>query len=69
MFQVFTGNTNQNGIVSHDLVPPILAQYIRINPVTWSGAKIGLRLELYGCTQDEQQYCECSSVQDEGVWR
>ncbi|KAL9955705.1 hypothetical protein ACROYT_G037065 [Oculina patagonica] len=46
--KIFLGNTDRNNLVSHELIPPIQAQYIRIIPVTWNGL-IALRLEFYGC--------------------
>ncbi|XP_015766149.1 PREDICTED: coagulation factor V-like isoform X1 [Acropora digitifera] len=44
----FTGNTDENSIVSHDLIPPIRARYIRFRPTAWH-QHISMRVELYGC--------------------
>ncbi|KAL9955698.1 hypothetical protein ACROYT_G037058 [Oculina patagonica] len=46
--KTFLGNTNQNGLVGHELVPPIQARCIRVIPESWHW-HIALRLELYGC--------------------
>jgi hypothetical protein len=45
---IFTGNSDQNTVVTNVLDPPITARYIRLLPKTWEG-HISLRLELYGC--------------------
>ncbi|XP_074626499.1 EGF-like repeat and discoidin I-like domain-containing protein 3 isoform X1 [Acropora palmata] len=44
----FTGNTDENSIVFHDLNPPIRARYIRFRPTAWHQC-ISMRVELYGC--------------------
>ncbi|XP_044179863.1 venom prothrombin activator oscutarin-C non-catalytic subunit-like [Acropora millepora] len=44
----FTGNTDENSIVFHDLNPPIRARYIRFRPTAWH-QHISMRVELYGC--------------------
>ncbi|XP_015762776.1 PREDICTED: EGF-like repeat and discoidin I-like domain-containing protein 3 isoform X1 [Acropora digitifera] len=44
----FTGNTDENSIVFHDLNPPIRARYIRFRPTAWH-QRISMRVELYGC--------------------
>ncbi|XP_044179862.1 uncharacterized protein LOC122961279 [Acropora millepora] len=44
----FTGNTDENSIVLHDLIPPIRARYIRFRPTAWH-QHISMRVELYGC--------------------
>ena len=46
----FSGNTDQNTVVYHDLNPPITARYIRFKPVEWQD-QISMRVELYGCVQ------------------
>ena len=55
--QVFDGPSGQDEMVTQNLIPPILAQYIRINPQAWVGG-ISLRMEAIGCTQEEQKYCK-----------
>jgi len=50
---VFTGNSDRNTIVGHQLVKPIIAKYIRIRPVTWYG-HISMRMEIFGCTEGFQ---------------
>ena len=34
--------------MSHDLIPPIVARYVRFRPIAWSGW-VSMRVELYGC--------------------
>jgi len=46
--QTFSGNTNGNDLVSHELIPPIQARYIRVIPESWH-IHIALRVEFYGC--------------------
>ncbi|KAL9987547.1 hypothetical protein ACROYT_G001872 [Oculina patagonica] len=47
----FTGNTDQNTVVYHELYPPIRARYIRFRPEAWHN-HISMRVELYGCQDD-----------------
>ena len=50
LFQIFQGNTNVSSVVRHDLNPVIrAARYIRIHPGYYTGDRVCLRLELYGC--------------------
>ncbi|XP_033975452.1 contactin-associated protein-like 2 [Trematomus bernacchii] len=47
----FEGNMDSEASVRHELQHAILARYIRFIPVGWSReGRIGLRLELYGCS-------------------
>uniref|UniRef100_A0A7N8WYI2 Contactin associated protein 2b n=1 Tax=Mastacembelus armatus TaxID=205130 RepID=A0A7N8WYI2_9TELE len=47
----FEGNVNSEGVVRHELQHPVQAHYIRFIPLDWSReGRIGLRLELYGCS-------------------
>lgn len=46
--QVFDGNTDADTVVSHDLVPPIRARYVRFLPGGWH-IHISMRVDLYGC--------------------
>uniref|UniRef100_A0A3Q3JRV1 Contactin associated protein like 2b n=1 Tax=Monopterus albus TaxID=43700 RepID=A0A3Q3JRV1_MONAL len=47
----FEGNVNSEGVVRHELQHVILARYIRFIPLDWSReGRIGVRLELYGCS-------------------
>ncbi|XP_047187916.1 contactin-associated protein-like 2b isoform X1 [Scophthalmus maximus] len=47
----FEGNGNSEGVVRHELQHAILARYIRFIPLDWSQeGRIGVRLELYGCS-------------------
>ncbi|CAG9559492.1 unnamed protein product [Danaus chrysippus] len=45
---MFEGNHDGNTIVKNEFDVPIIAQYIRINPMRWRD-KISMRVELYGC--------------------
>ena len=50
--QIFEGNRDGNGITRNELPKPVVARYVGINPVFWSGIDICLRTELYGCPID-----------------
>lgn len=50
--QVFTGNTDTNTVVYHNLNPPIMTRYIRFRPLAWRD-RISMRIELYGCPWPE----------------
>ncbi|XP_052067581.1 uncharacterized protein LOC127706896 isoform X1 [Mytilus californianus] len=56
---IFLGNNDQDTIRTTDLVPPIVSQYIRINPRNWTN-NIGLRMELSGCPLALQYYYDTS---------
>lgn len=59
IFQAFPGNINSDSVVRHDLQHPVIARYVRIVPLDWNGeGRIGLRIEVYGCS-----YCEYHSVE------
>ena len=47
-FQVFQGNTNDNGTKRVLVNPLVTAQYIRLHPTNCSG-HCALRMEFYGC--------------------
>lgn len=44
----FKGNHDGNSIVWNDFEIPIIARWIRINPLRWKNS-ISMRVELYGC--------------------
>ena len=48
VLQVFLGNSDSGTVVTHVLIPPIKARYVRLIPVEWHNY-ISLRMELYGC--------------------
>ena len=50
LFQEFSGNSDEDSVVYHQLNPPIRARYIRFRPIKWHDW-ISMRVELYGCTQ------------------
>lgn len=45
---MFVGNSDQDTVVKHPLIPPIEARYIRLIPTAWNH-HISMRIELYGC--------------------
>ena len=47
-FQTFAGNTDQKGLRSHAINPPVHACYVRVDPRGWHSG-ISMRMELYGC--------------------
>ncbi|XP_062841323.1 contactin-associated protein-like 2a [Trichomycterus rosablanca] len=47
----FTGNSNTESVVRHDLQHAVVARYLRVVPLDWSEeGRIGLRIEIYGCS-------------------
>lgn len=48
ILQYFTGNRDQNTVVSHPLVPNIKSRFVRVMPWGWYG-HISMRVEFYGC--------------------
>uniref|UniRef100_A0A8K9X300 Contactin associated protein 2b n=1 Tax=Oncorhynchus mykiss TaxID=8022 RepID=A0A8K9X300_ONCMY len=47
----FSGNSNSESVVRHDLQHAIITRYVRIIPLEWSEeGRIGLRVEVYGCS-------------------
>ena len=55
--QIFLGNNDQDTVRTMDLIPPILSQYIRINPCNWTN-NIALRMEFSGCSLSRAYYCK-----------
>lgn len=52
--QAFSGNSNSESAVRHELQQGIVARFLRFVPLDWSKeGRIGLRIEVYGCS-----YCE-----------
>ncbi|KAL9964037.1 hypothetical protein ACROYT_G027611 [Oculina patagonica] len=49
----FTGNTDRDTVVYHDLNPPIRARYVRFRPVAWID-HISMRVEFYGCQECQE---------------
>ncbi|MEQ2228644.1 Contactin-associated protein-like 2, partial [Ilyodon furcidens] len=49
--QAFSGNSNSESAVRHELQQGIVARFLRLIPVAWSEeGRIGLRIEVYGCS-------------------
>ncbi|CAH2071974.1 unnamed protein product, partial [Iphiclides podalirius] len=46
--KMFEGNHDGNTVKKNEFEVPIIAQYIRINPMRWRD-KISMRVEIYGC--------------------
>ncbi|XP_069029335.1 contactin-associated protein-like 2b [Embiotoca jacksoni] len=47
----FEGNVNSEGVIRHALQHAVLARFIRFIPLDWNKeGRIGVRLELYGCS-------------------
>ncbi|KAM4543726.1 contactin-associated protein-like 2a isoform 1-T1 [Fundulus diaphanus] len=47
----FSGNSNSESAVRHELQQGIVARFLRLIPVSWSEeGRIGLRIEVYGCS-------------------
>ena len=61
-FQIFSGNTDADTVIRHDLDPPITAKYLRFRPVTW-GSRIGMRAEVYGF-KGNNTCCSINSIRD-----
>lgn len=52
--QAFSGNSNSESVVRHELQQGIVVRFLRFVPLEWSEeGRIGLRIEVYGCS-----YCE-----------
>ena len=52
--QVFKANKDSDSVVTNRLEVPILARFVRINPLAWNQlGSICLRLELYGCQTNQ----------------
>uniref|UniRef100_A0A3Q4G5F4 F5/8 type C domain-containing protein n=1 Tax=Neolamprologus brichardi TaxID=32507 RepID=A0A3Q4G5F4_NEOBR len=45
---IFQGNNNYGDEVRNNFIPPIVARFVRINPISWY-KRIALKLELLGC--------------------
>ncbi|CAH0407172.1 unnamed protein product [Chilo suppressalis] len=46
--KMFEGNQDGNTVHKNEFEVPIIAQYIRVNPMRWRD-KISMRVEVYGC--------------------
>ncbi|XP_022780705.1 uncharacterized protein LOC111321951 [Stylophora pistillata] len=44
----FTGNKDRDSVVTH-WFPRLIARYVRVLPLTWSGLTNCMRIELFGC--------------------
>lgn len=45
---MFEGNQDGNTVHKNEFEVPIIAQYLRVNPMRWRD-KISMRVEVYGC--------------------
>lgn len=68
--QIFEGNSNSHQETSHTFVPPILAQYLRIAPLSWN-KKVALKVALMGCQPAHQKavrpYSDSGSKDQKGL--
>ena len=48
ILQYFTGNRDQNTVVTNSFVPILRCRYIRVHPRKWY-KHISMRVEFYGC--------------------
>ncbi|XP_038622277.1 discoidin, CUB and LCCL domain-containing protein 2 isoform X1 [Tachyglossus aculeatus] len=46
--KIFQGNTDYHQDVRNNFIPPIIARFVRVNPVQWH-QKIAMKVELLGC--------------------
>uniref|UniRef100_A0A3Q3S276 Contactin-associated protein-like 4 n=1 Tax=Mastacembelus armatus TaxID=205130 RepID=A0A3Q3S276_9TELE len=47
----FPGNSNADSVVQYKLQQPVVARFLRLIPLDWNlSGRIGLRLEIYGCS-------------------
>ena len=44
--ETFTGNSDQNSVVTHEFETPFMARAVRLHPMAWNGA-ISFRMEFY----------------------
>ncbi|KAL4225039.1 hypothetical protein ACF0H5_015734 [Mactra antiquata] len=65
---IYTGNTDRTTVVEYDLDPPLLSDKVRVNPQTWNGGNISMRLEFNGCSQAEQLYYDVSCMRCETTY-
>ena len=54
--QLFRGNYDIYHTVSHKIIPPIKARFVRIHPRSWY-SYIAMRVELYGCRRSGEFLC------------
>ncbi|KAL4617566.1 contactin-associated protein-like 5, partial [Arapaima gigas] len=49
----FSGNTNADSVVHYKLLQPVIARFLRVVPLDWNpNGRIGMRLEVYGCSYE-----------------
>ncbi|KAL4228810.1 Milk fat globule-EGF factor 8 protein [Mactra antiquata] len=56
--KIFTGNADQDSVVTNMLPCPVMARCIRINPIDWKD-HISLRFDLLGCTANTADVGHC----------
>ena len=54
LLQYFTGNRDQNTVVTNSFVPILRCRYIRVRPRGWY-KHISMRVEFYGCFTGEHR--------------
>uniref|UniRef100_A0A672V786 Contactin associated protein family member 5 n=1 Tax=Strigops habroptila TaxID=2489341 RepID=A0A672V786_STRHB len=60
---VFTGNNNADSVVHHKLLHSTKARFLRFIPLKWNaGGRIGLRVEVFGCSYNIADFDGRSSL-------
>ncbi|XP_077868158.1 von Willebrand factor [Saccoglossus kowalevskii] len=62
---IFQGNTDRSTEVKNDISSPVVARYVRIHPLSFSG-HISMRVEILGCKY-EPNYCVGVDCQNGGT--
>ncbi|MEE6457914.1 hypothetical protein FKM82_000097, partial [Ascaphus truei] len=57
--KVFQGNSDYLDITRNNLIPPVVARYLRIVPQEWH-QRIALKVELVGCPLAQSMYTDRS---------
>ncbi|XP_067650638.1 mucin-5AC-like [Haliotis asinina] len=52
---IFTGNSDRNTVMKNIFPEQVTVQYIKITPIAWSPAGIGMRFNLLGCYKPSVQ--------------
>jgi hypothetical protein len=61
--QTFAGNMNADSVVHHKLLHSVRARFVRFVPLEWNpSGKIGMRVEVYGCSYSEYLHHTCCVI-------
>ncbi|KAJ8262767.1 hypothetical protein COCON_G00152240 [Conger conger] len=59
----FVGNSNADSVVQYRLQQPVIARFLRFAPLQWNpNGRIGLRVEVYGCSYRKKSSSDSSVV-------